>query len=206
MKNILLIESSPRGNDSYSHQAARSIVNELLARNPGAKVVERNLGEDPPPHVGLPFINGQYAAPEQRTPVQAKALALSDALIDELLAADIIVLAIPMHNFGPPSTLKAWIDHVARAGRTFSYGPNGPEGLVKGKHAILVVASGGVYSAEPMKPYDFTEPYLRTVLAFIGITEVDVVRVAGVASGAIGPEKALASASAQSKQLLAQIP
>jgi FMN-dependent NADH-azoreductase len=205
MKNILLIESSPRGNDSYSHQAARSIVNELLARNPGAKVVERNLGENPPPHVGLPFVTGQYAAPEQRTPAQAKALALSDTLIDELLATDTIVLAVPMHNFGPPSTLKAWIDHVARAGRTFSYGPNGPQGLVKGKHAILVVASGGVYSAAPMKPFDFTEPYLRAVLAFIGITEVDVVRVAGVASSAIGPEKALASASAQSKQLLAQI-
>jgi FMN-dependent NADH-azoreductase len=205
MKNILLIQSSPRGNDSYSHQAARSIVNELRVRNPGAKVVERNLAENPPPHVGLPFISGQYAAPEQRTPVQTQALALSDTLIDELLAADTIVIAVPMHNFGPPSTLKAWIDHVARAGRTFSYGANGPQGLLKGKHAILVVASGGVYSAEPMKLFDFTEPYLRTVLSFIGITEVDVVRVAGVANSAIGPEKALASASAQSKQLLAQI-
>ena len=205
MKNILLIQSSPRGNDSYSHQAARSIVNELLARNPGAKVVERNLGENPPPHVGLPFITGQYAEPEQRTAAQANALALSDTLIDELLAADTIVLAVPMHNFGPPSTLKAWIDHVARAGRTFSYGPNGPQGLVKGKHAILVVASGGVYSAEPMKPFDSTEPYLRAVLAFLGITEVDVVRVAGVANSAIGPEKALASARTQSKQVLAQL-
>jgi len=134
-----------------------------------------------------------------------RVLRLSDTLIDELLAADTIVIAAPMHNFGPPSTLKAWIDHVARAGRTFSYGPNGPQGLVKGKHAILVVASGGVYSAEPMKPFDFTEPYLHTVLGFIGITDVDVVRVAGVASSAIGPEKALASANSQSKQLLAQI-
>jgi FMN-dependent NADH-azoreductase len=205
MKNILLIQSSPRGNDSYSHQAARSIVNELQARNPGAKVVVRNLGENPPPHVGLPFITGMYAAPEQRTPEQTKALALSDTLIDELFAADTIVIAAPMHNFAPPSTLKAWIDHVARAGRTFSYGANGPQGLVKGKHAIVVLASGGVYSSEQMKPFDFTEPYLRTVLGFIGITNVDVVRVAGVGNSAIGPEKALASASAQSKQLLSQI-
>ena len=205
MKNILLIESSPRGNDSYSHQAARSIANELLARNPGGKVVERNLGENPPPHVGLSFITGMYAPPEQRTAEQVKALVLSDTLIDEVFSADTIVVAVPMHNFAPPSTLKAWIDHVARAGRTFSYGSNGPQGLVKGKHAILVVASGGVYSAEPMKPFDFTEPYLRAVLAFIGITEVDVVRVAGVASSAIGPEKALATASAQSRQLLAKI-
>jgi FMN-dependent NADH-azoreductase len=205
MKNILLIESSPRGNDSYSHQAARSIVNELLARNPGATVVERNLGENPPPHVGLPFITGQYAPPEQRTPVQAKALALSDTLIDELLTAETIVLAVPMHNFGPPSTLKAWIDHVARAGRTFSYGANGPQGLLKGKHAILVLASGGVYSSGPAKPFDFTEPYLRTVLGFIGITDVDVVRVEGVASSAIGPEKALASARTRSNHVLTQL-
>lgn len=205
MKNILLIESSPRGGDSYSHQAARSIVNELQNRNPGSKVVERSLAQNPPPHVGLAFIAGQYAAPEQRTPDQATALAFSDALIDEVFAADTIVIAVPMHNFGAPSTLKAWIDHIVRAGRTFSYGANGPEGLLKGRHAIVVLASGGVYSKEPMKPFDFTEPYLRTVLGFIGITDVDVVRVEGVAHGAIGPEKALAAASAQSKQILAQL-
>ena len=205
MKNILLIESSPRGNDSYSHQAARSIVNELLARNPGGKVVERNLGENPPPHVGLPFITGMYAPPEHRTAEQVKALVLSDTLIDEVFSADTIVVAVPMHNFAPPSTLKAWIDHVARAGRTFSYGANGPEGLLKGKHAIVVLASGGVYTNGRAKPFDFTEPYLRTVLGFLGITDVDVVRVDGVANSAIGPEKALASARTQSKHVLGQL-
>ena len=205
MKNILLIESSPRGNDSYSHQAARSIVNELLARNPGGKVVERNLGENPPPHVGLPFITGMYAPPEHRTAEQVKALVLSDTLIDEVFRADTTVVAVPMHNFAPPSTLKAWIDHVARAGRTFSYGANGPEGLLKGKHAIVVLASGGVYTNGRAKPFDFTEPYLRTVLGFLGITDVDVVRVEGVANSAIGPEKALASARTQSKHVLGQL-
>jgi len=205
MKNILLIESSPRGNDSYSHQAARSIVNELLARNPGGKVVERNLGENPPPHVGLSFITEMYAPPEQRTAEQVKALVLSDTLIDEVFRADTIVVAVPMHNFAPPSTLKAWIDHVARAGRTFSYGANGPEGLLKGKHAIVVLASGGVYTNGRAKPFDFTEPYLRTVLGFLGITDVDVVRVEGVANSAIGPEKALASARTQSKHVLGQL-
>jgi len=205
MKSILLIQSSPRGSDSYSHQAARSIVNEIQARNPGANVVVRNLGENPPPHVGLAFITGMYATPEQRTPEQAKALAVSDALIDELVAADTIVIAVPMHNFAPPSTLKAWIDHIARAGRTFFYGPNGPQGLLKGKHAIVVLASGGVYSNGHMKPFDFTEPYLRTVLEFLGITDVDVVRVEGVAHSAIGPEQALASATTQSQQLFAQL-
>ena len=116
MKNILLIESSPRGSGSYSNQAARSIVNELETRNPGANVVVRNLGENPPPHAGPAFITGMYATPEQRTPEQAKAVAFSDALIDELFAADTIVVAVPMHNFGVPSTLKAWIDHSSRAG------------------------------------------------------------------------------------------
>jgi FMN-dependent NADH-azoreductase len=205
MKKILLIESSPRGSDSYSHHAARSIVNELQRRNPGAKVIVRDLAQSPPPHVGQAFITGLYAAPEQRTPEQAKAIALSDALIDELFAADMIVLAVPMHNFSPPSTLKAWIDHITRAGRTFSYSSNGPDGLLKGKRAIVVLASGGVYSNGPAKPFDFTEPYLRTVLGFIGITDVEVVRVEGVANSAIGPEKALASARTQSKHVLAQL-
>src|ERR1041384_1958656 len=205
MNNILLIESSPRGSDSYSHQAARSIVNELHTRHPGSGIVVRDLGQNPPPHVGLAFIAGMYAAPEQRTPDQARSLALSDALIDELFAADTIVVAVSMHNFGVPSTLKAWIDHISRAGRTFSYGANGPQGLLKGKHAILVLASGGVYSNGQMKASDFTEPYLRAVFGFIGVTNVDVVRVEGVAMSSIGPEKALAEASARSKQITAQI-
>jgi FMN-dependent NADH-azoreductase len=205
MKNILLIESSPRGSDSYSHQAARSVVNELQTRNPGSGVIVRDLGQNPPPHVGLAFIGGMHASPEQRTSDQASSLALSDTLIDELLAADTIVIAVPMHNFGVPSTLKAWIDHIVRVGRTFSYGAKGPQGLLKGRHAILVLASGGVYSNERMKAFDFTEPYLRTVLGFLGITDVDVVRVEGVANSAIGPEKALADASTRSKQLVASI-
>jgi FMN-dependent NADH-azoreductase len=203
MKNILLIESSPRGSGSYSHQAARSIVNELQTRNPGSRIVVRDLGQNPPPHVGVAFIAGMYAAPEQRTPDQARSMALSDALIDELFAADTIVFAVPMHNFGVPSTLKAWIDNISRVGRTFSFGANGPQGLLKDRHAILVLASGGVYSNGQMKAFDFIEPYLRAVLGFLGITDVDVVRVEGVAISAIGPDKALAAASGQSKDLVA---
>jgi FMN-dependent NADH-azoreductase len=205
MKNILLVESSPRGSDSYSHQAARSIVNELQTRDPGAKVLVRDLGQNPPPHVGLPFITGLYAAPEQHTPDQARSLAFSDKLIDEILAADTIVIAVPMHNFGVPSRLKAWIDHIVRVGRTFSYGSNGPQGLVKDKRVIVVLASGGVYTNETMKAFDFVEPYLRTILGFIGITDVDFVRVEGVANSVIGPEKALAAANTQSKQIMDQV-
>ena len=205
MKNILLIQSSPRGNESFSQQVAYSLVNDLKAHHPDAKVLVRDLAANPPPHVGLPFITGMYAPPEHRTPEQAKAIAVSDALIDELFAADTIVIAVPMHNFTLPSTLKAWIDHVARAGRTFNYGAHGPEGLLKGKRAILVLACGGIYSSGPMKPLDFQDPYLRAVLGFLGITDVSAIHVEGAANRAIGPEKALAAATAQSKQVLAQI-
>jgi FMN-dependent NADH-azoreductase len=157
------------------------------------------VAENPPPHVGRAFVSALQTQPEQLTQEQAEAVAFSDSLIAELSAADILVLAVPMHNFGLPSTLKAWIDHVVRAGSTFSYSASGPMGLLKGKRAILVLARGGVYSNGPTKPFDFQEPYLRSILGFIGITDVDVVYVEGVANSAIGPEKALASATARSK-------
>src|SRR6267142_1077967 len=205
MKNILLIQSSPRGLESYSQKVARSIVGDLEERYPGANVVVRDLAQNPPPHVDQAFVEGISTGPEQRTPKQTKALALSDVLIDELFAADIIVLAVPMHNFGPPSTLKAWIDHVVRLGRTVSYSQKGPEGALKGKRVILVVARGGVYSDGPAKPLDFQVPYLRAILGFIGLTDIEVVQVEGVAVSAIGPEKAMASAMARSAEVLTAI-
>ena len=205
MKNILFIQSSPRGSESYSQKVAQSIVDDLKRRHPDATVAVRNLAQDPPPHVGEAFVGGLSIRPEQRTKEQTAAFTLSDALIDELAAADIVVLAVPMHNFSPPSTLKAWVDHVVRAGRTFAFSDRGPEGLLKGKRAILVLARGGVYSEGPAKPLDFQEPYLRAILGFIGITDIEVVRVEGVAVSAIGAEKAVASAMAQSKEVLTKV-
>jgi FMN-dependent NADH-azoreductase len=205
MKNILLVQSSPRGIESLSQQVAHAIVKDLQAHYPEAKVVVRDLAENPPPHVGRDFVSGIHVQPEQLSREQSAAVALSDSLIAELSRAEVLVLAVPMYNFGLPSTLKAWIDYVVRAGRTFSHSPNGVEGLVKGKRAILVLARGGVYSEGPYKPFDFQEPYLRAILGFIGITDVEVVDVAGVAVSAIGPEKALASAATQSKQVLAHL-
>src|SRR5882762_1593759 len=202
MNNILLIQSSPRGLESYSQKVARSIVSDLEERYLDAKVVVRDLAQNPPPHVGEAFVGGISTGPDQHTPEQTKALALSDVLIDELVVADIVVLAVPMHNFGPPSSVKAWIDHVVRVGRTVSYSQkNGPEGALKGKRVILVLASGGVYSDGPARPLDFQEPYLRAILGFIGLTDIDVVRVEGVAMSAIGPEKAVASAMARSREI-----
>jgi len=202
MKNILFVLSSPRGWKSYSHQFASHIVDDLKARHPGAKVVVRDVAKEPPPHVGEAFVTGRALPPEKRSPTEAKALALSDVLLEELKAADVLVLAVPMHNFGLPSSLKAWIDHVVIPGRAFSYSEKGPEGLLKGKKAVVVVARGGVYSEGPAQQLDFQEPYLRAVLGFIGITHVHVVRVEGVAMGEDALKNAMASAKAQSEQVV----
>ncbi len=205
MNNILFIQSSPRDAESYSQRVARSIVDDITRRCRDAKVTVRNLAVNPPPHVGPAFVGALAGASQQQTPQQADALALSEELIDELAAADLVVMAVPMHNFGIPSTLKAWIDHVVRAGRTFAYTHNGPQGLLKGKRAIVVLATGGIYSSGPTKAFDFQEPYLRAILGFIGIKDMNVVRVEGVAVSAIGAEKAIGSAVEQSREVLARV-
>jgi FMN-dependent NADH-azoreductase len=202
MKNILLVSSSPAGWKSYSHQFASHIVDDLKARHPGAKVVVRDVAKEPLPHVDAAFITGRVLPPEKRSPAEAKALALSDILLAELEAADIVVFAVPMYNFGVPSSLKAWIDHVLRPGRAFSYSQKGPEGLLKGKKAVVVVSRGGIYSEGPAQQLDFQESYLRAVLGFIGITNVHVVRVEGVGMGEQALKNAVASANAQSEKVV----
>jgi FMN-dependent NADH-azoreductase len=206
MKNILFVPSSPRGWESYSHRVARRIVDELLTRNPGARVVVRDVAKRPLPHVGAAFASGRAVPAEKRSDADRQALALSDELVAELFAADVIVIAAPMHNFGIPSSLKAWIDHIVRPGRTFSYSEKGPEGLVTGKKAVLVFARGGVYSEGPMQSFDFQEPYLRAVLGFIGITDVEVVRVEGVAFGEAAVSQSLRSAEARADAIVRKIP
>jgi FMN-dependent NADH-azoreductase len=205
MNNILLLIGGSRGAKSYSQQVAYDVVEELKSRWPGAILKVRDLAKDPLPHVGDAFASGRLLPPEKRSPAEAEALAVSDAMVDELEAADVVVLAVPMHNFGLPSALKAWIDHVVRPGRTFSYSAAGPQGLLKGKQVIVVASSGGVYSQGPMKQFDFQEPYLRSVLGFIGITDVRVVRVEGVALGDEAIKRAIASAKVQSEEIVREI-
>jgi len=200
MKKILLVLSSPRGTQSHSHQIAHRIIGDLKKRHAGAEVVVRDVSSEPLPYVGEAFVSGLFTTPEKRNPAEAKALAISDTLVDELIAADIVVLAVPMHNFGLPAALKSWIDHVVRAGRTFSYSAAGPAGLLTGKKAILVVSRGGVYSEGPMKAFDFQETYLRSVLGFIGVTDVQVVRVEGVAMGPDALTNAISSANVQAAE------
>jgi len=191
MSQILLVTTSPRGLDSYSNQIAQALIAKLQAATPRATLVTRDFAAAPLPHVGEDYVVGRMLPVEQRTAAQANAVALSDTVIAELLASDTIVIASPMYNFGVPSTLKAWIDHLARAGHTFSYGATGPEGLVKGKKVYLVQARGGVYSEGPMGGYNFQEPYLKAVLGFLGMTEVETILVEGIAFGPEATEKAL---------------
>jgi FMN-dependent NADH-azoreductase len=201
MKDVLLVLSSPRGDESYSQRIAKQFVDEIRARHPDADVVVRDLAKNPLPHVAEPFVSGRLLPAEQRNTAQAEALVLSD-VVDEIEGADVVVLAVPMHNFGVPSSLKAWIDHIVRPGRTFSYSKRGPKGLVEGKKAIIVVARGGVYSQGPMMSFEFQESYLRSVLAFIGIVDVDFVRVEGVAMGEDAVRTALAHAQTRVRDLV----
>jgi FMN-dependent NADH-azoreductase len=193
--NILHVTSSARGNSSYSNRVAAELIGELTARDPGAGVTVRNLATDPPAHIDEDFVTATRSPSGPQTERQRAQLAQSDVLVDELLAADVIVIAAPMINFTIPSTLKTWIDYVARAGRTFSYSEKGPQGLVTGKQVILVVARGGVYAGNPA--LDFQVPYLKSVLGFLGMTDVEVVEVEGTAFGPEAAEKAVAAASAK---------
>jgi FMN-dependent NADH-azoreductase len=180
VNQILIVESSPRGAESASRKLTFKVRQRLEARYPQAKVVVRDLAKDKLPHLDQTTLQ----AISTKDPTEAKsfnaALHLSDRLTEELLSSDLLVIASPMWNFGIPSSLKAWIDHVVRAGRTFNYAGAGVEGLAKGKKAILVLASGGVFSEGPWKPRDTVEPYLRQILGFIGIDNVQTVRAEGM--------------------------
>jgi FMN-dependent NADH-azoreductase len=180
MNQILIVESSPRGAESASRQLTRKVRERLEVQYPQAKVVVRDLAKDKLPHLDQPTLK----AISTKDPAEAEslkdALHLSDQLTDELLVSDLLVIASPMWNFGIPSSLKAWIDHVVRAGKTFNYAGASVEGLAKGKKAILVLASGGVFSEGPWKPWDTVEPYLRQILGFIGIDDIQTVRAEGM--------------------------
>jgi FMN-dependent NADH-azoreductase len=179
VNQILIVESSPRA-ESASRQLTRKVRERLEVQYPEAKVVVRDLVKDKLPHLDQPTLE----AISTKDPVEAESLKeaayLSNQLVDELMMSDLLVIASPMWNFGIPSSLKAWIDHVVRAGKTFNYAGVGVEGLAKGKKAILVLASGGIFSDGPWKPWDTVEPYLRQILGFIGVDDVQTVRAEGM--------------------------
>jgi FMN-dependent NADH-azoreductase len=193
--NILHLASSARGSASYSNRVAAQVLDELRTREPGSAVTVRDLAREPLPHIDDDFVAATKSPTGPQTERQRALLAQSDALVDELFAADVIVIAAPMINFTIPSNLKAWIDNVARAGRTFSYSESGPQGLVTGKQVILIASRGGVYADN--NALDFQVPYLKGVLAFLGMTDVTVIEVEGTAFGPEVAEKAVAAAAAK---------
>jgi FMN-dependent NADH-azoreductase len=179
--NILHIISSPRKGESYSIKLANGLIEKLQAANPGSTVKVHDLASKPFPHLEEAHLQSFFTPAEGRTPEQQEAVRHSDEAIAEIMAADTIVIGAPLYNFGIPSTLKAWVDHIARAGVTFRYTATGPEGLVKGKKVYVAMSSGGVYSEGPSAGYDFVAPYLKAVLGFLGMTDVTVARVEGTA-------------------------
>jgi FMN-dependent NADH-azoreductase len=195
MSNILFVTSSARRVGSYSNQVASALVEKLKGASAGAIVTVRDLTKEPLPHIDDDFVTAIRGSGGPQTDVQREIARRSDALVDELTAADAVVIAAPMINFTIPTTLKAWIDYVARAGRTFSYTDSGPKGLVNGKRVFLVVARGGVYSDRAQ--FDFQLPYLRHVLAFLGMTDVEVIDVEGTAFGPAAAERAVTAALAR---------
>ena len=202
MAKVLHIDSSVRSAGSLSRQLGGEFIAKLQAADASTTVVTRDLAASPVPHLTEQMIGAYYTPAEQRSAEQAQTIQTSDALVDELLAADTIVIGAPMYNFSVTSGLKAWIDHVARAGRTFQYSANGAEGLVKGKKVYVFVASGAAYSAGPYAAYDYVTTYLRSVLGFLGMTDITFIVAEGVALG----EEAVATAIAQSRAQIEAIP
>ncbi|WP_263359071.1 FMN-dependent NADH-azoreductase [Acidicapsa ligni] len=180
MKRILIVESSPRGSESASRKLAGKVRARLEAQYPEARIAERDLVHDKLPHLDEPALQAMTTQDPLEAESLKAALHLSDLLTEELLSSDLLVIASPMWNFGIPSSLKAWIDHVVRVGKTFNYIGAKVEGLAKEKKAILILASGGVFSEGPWKSWDTVEPYLRQILGFIGIEDVQTVRAEGM--------------------------
>ena len=179
MKKILHIISSPRGDASFSIKLGNAIVEKIHTAYPYSELKESNLVKKQFPHLEEAHLTSFFTPAEARTPENLLAIKHSDEAIQEIIDADIIVIGAPLYNFGIHSTLKAWIDHIARSGVTFKYDANGPEGLVKGKKVYVALSSGGVYSDGPMKSMDFVAPYLQATLGFLGMTNLSVVRVEG---------------------------
>ena len=207
MKTYLQLNTSLNGVDSQSSRLARQFVESLARTDRGAdaaaapaRVIVRDLASEPLPHLTAERFKAFATAPAERSTNQARIAAESDALVAELAAADVLVIGLPMYNFGVPSTLKAYFDHVARAGVTFRYTANGPEGLLRGKRAYVVATRGGKYAGTPS---DLQSAFVRQFLGFIGITDVEFIYAEGLAMGEESRAAALVEAGRRIEQLAA---
>jgi FMN-dependent NADH-azoreductase len=183
MPTLLHIDSSPLGDASISRHLTSEFVDSWKLANPDGKVITRDLTKSGLVTIDAAWIGANFTPEASRTAEQKQTLSPSDALVGELQAADEYVFGVPMHNFGVPSVFKLWIDQIARAGKTFAYVDGAPKGLLTGKKATFLIASGGVYDAgTAMASFNFVEPYLRTVFAFLGVTETTFQNAGGTAA------------------------
>ncbi|MFB0704621.1 FMN-dependent NADH-azoreductase [Pseudomonas protegens] len=198
MSRVLIIESSARQQDSVSRQLTQTFIQQWQAAHPGDSITVRDLARNPVPHLDANLLGGWMKPAEQRSAAEQDSLQRSNELTEQLLAADVLVMAAPMYNFAIPSTLKAWLDHVLRAGVTFKYTDTGPQGLLTGKRAYVLTARGGIYAGSTA---DHQEPYLRQVMGFIGIHDVEFIHAEGLNLGGDFHEKGLNQANAKLAQV-----
>lgn len=191
---ILQINSSARAEGSHSTRLANTIVERLRADRPDATLTVRDLGRTPHPMLDEAALQALFTPADERTQEHAARVAKDDALIAEIQAADVVVIGVPMYNFGVPAQLKNWIDAISRAQVTFRYTANGPEGLLTGKKVYLALTRGGLYRNTPN---DSQTPYLKTFFGFLGMTDMQFVYAEGLALGAEAEQNALSSAFAQ---------
>lgn len=203
MAHILLLTSSPRGAESLSTRYATELAHGLR-KNAGATLTVRDLVEQPAPHITPAYVFGRVKPQAARTAEEAAAVEAARELVNELMAADVVVLASGMINFGLSSQLKAWFDNITWPGVTFSYEQGIPRGLATGKKAYLVTAAGGVFVEGPYAPFDFQTTYLQHMLGFIGITDLELLRIEGTVLGPEAVATAANKADASVRALIAQ--
>jgi FMN-dependent NADH-azoreductase len=180
MPTLLHIDSSPLYGRSVSRELTGAFVTQWKASNPDGTVIDRDLNAIQIPPLNAAWVGAVYTPEEARSPEQKTLLTLSDSLTAELEQADEYVIGVPMHNFGVPSVLKLWIDQISRVGKTFSYADGKPKGLIIGKKATFIIATGGIYDAQTqMASFNFVEPYLRTLFGFLGLTDATFLTAGG---------------------------
>jgi FMN-dependent NADH-azoreductase len=202
---LLHIDSSALGDNSVSRQLSRRIVTQWRAAHPGTVVEHLDLAVNPPTHLSSDSLGFRLApGTEGVTDAQRRENEISERLVNQFLAADVVVIGAPMYNFSIPTPLKAWIDRIAQAGRTFTYTEKGPQGLAGGKKVIIASSRGGVYSSNPaLAGLDHQESYLKAILSFFGVSDVQVVRAEGVAMGEAAKAQALSAADLAIKAAIA---
>lgn len=206
MAHILHIDSSPRAERSHSRKLSYEFITAWKSAHPNDTLTYRDLGHHPVPHVDEPWIASAFTPPEARTPELDEAIQLSDALVDEFLAADLYVFSIPMYNFNVPSTFKAYIDQIVRPNRTFAVEEQGFRGLVEGKKMLVITTSGATYRpGTPEADYNFHEPYLRAIFGFIGLIDLTFIYADNMDIGHEAREQSLAEANAAIQEAVASL-